>query len=178
MLKLYSIRSAFRIKFKDSSNKSFNNSLLRHNYSNNNISTLYSIQIINLPILSRIKFKRQIKYHQYRMKMIIRRRKGCKSIINCEHLDEKHYAKVNSIIQLNRGCVIYAITRKEGQSQHSNVSTQMTLIILRVRKKRRLARKLGKLEIMKRPKKLSIMSKPQNIMIPTLKPFSEIAFQQ
>jgi len=28
----------------------------------------------------------------------IRRRKGCKVIANCEHLEEKHYAKVGEVL--------------------------------------------------------------------------------
>ena len=63
-----------------------------------------------------------------------RKRKGCKTIINCEHKEEKHYARVNWLIVTNtlyRECVIYVTTKMAAQSWLMDANIRMILIIPR-----------------------------------------------
>ena len=64
---------------------------------------------------------------------MVRRRKGCKTIINCEHTEEKHYAKVGFLSFINqcRACVTSAITNAEERSSLSSASTKTMFIILK-----------------------------------------------
>jgi hypothetical protein len=55
---------------------------------------------------------------------LLRRRKGCKLIVNCEHIDEKHYAKVtNQTSNHFRVCATSATTKREGPSWPSDAAT-------------------------------------------------------
>lgn len=64
---------------------------------------------------------------------MVRRRKGCKTIINCEHTEEKHYAKVGSFpyLSLCRACVTSATISEEELNSLSSVNTKTMFITLR-----------------------------------------------
>lgn len=63
-----------------------------------------------------------------------RRKKGCKSIINCEHTEEKHYAKVRTsfLLTIPRGCAICAIISGVELNLLSSANIRMICIIQKV----------------------------------------------